>query len=244
MKILNLVIHTSKYPEYERMYEILSPYYSKEKEWVDTLFVEYKENLNCDHVFSEDRLFLKGSESKVPGLLQKTLDALLILSGRIDTYDYVIRSNVSTVIIFSRLKAFIESNKQKDYFGGKVFYLTWLDPSSGITDEKYLGTYFAQGTLIGFSRQLCKFIVERRHQLNFGIVDDVSIGLFLRDHWQNGTVHYVPKNQFIEIKNMAVDVDEIFNINVKFSPIAWRNKSLNRDVDIQNIKNIVGILTR
>lgn len=238
MKILNIVIHNSEYKEYERMYEILSPYYKNQLGLVDTLFIEYSENSNSQTVFVGDKLRIKGVESMVPGLLWKTLDALLFLSDSLDSYDFIVRSNVSTLINFQRLKSFIDQNPGVNYVGGQIEVINWLDPMSGITNNKWWGTPFAQGTLIGLSLGLCKLILNMRHKLHFELVDDVAIGVFMHEYLKEELLYQVPISQFVLLGNSILGIQNIMQIEELSSPIAWRNKSVDRSIDIENMMNI------
>ena len=115
MKILNLVIHNSKIEIYQKMYEILSPFYKKIS-FVETFFIEYDETLDCEYQINGDMLKLKGTESMIPGLLHKTLESLLILREIGKRYTWIVRSNDSTVVNFIALSKFLNKNPESDYF--------------------------------------------------------------------------------------------------------------------------------
>lgn len=61
-------------------------------------------------------------ESLVPGVARKTLAALKLLA---QDYDYVIRTNLSTLWLWDRLQAYIQAAPRTRFFGGTV------DPRSG-----------------------------------------------------------------------------------------------------------------
>jgi hypothetical protein len=228
------------------MYKIVSPFYLEQKVLVDTYFIEYKKNLEKAFVISGDRLLIRGNESIVPGILQKTLDSLNVIkseAGGIARYDFIVRSNISTIINFKNLRSFIENNPGMNYFGGNLFQLRWLDPSSGIIDQTWFGTWFSQGTLIGLSRKLCKSILECSHTLHFEVVDDVAIGIYYRENFYDGLIHGMSPNQFIQTHDTPLTTRMISKIHKKLSPVGWRNKSLNREIDINNMKKIVNLLS-
>ena len=243
MKILNLVIHNSHIEVYEKMYEVLSPFY-KRLDFVETYFIEYDETLKCEYKFDEDVLRIRGKESMVPGVLHKTLDSLLILRQSLaKKYAWIIRSNVSTVINFHTLYNFLENNPTVEYFAGQVENLQWLHPPSGISDDKHFGTIYAQGTLIGFSNYLTNAILEKRHKFKFDIIDDVSVGLFIKENIPLIQCQKIDNGQ-VNAANQVYSFDTINNFNIQNNPVAWRNKSIDREIDIINMQTIVDVLNK
>jgi len=242
MKILHLVIHTERFKLYEKMYEILSPFYQGQKKYADTFFIEYKKDLSQEFLLVGDRLFIKGEESMVPGLLLKTIDALLFFHDKMEQYNFVVRSNVSTIIDFNQLSLFISRAKNLDYFAGKAMYLDYFVPEYGITNRKYFGTYFAQGTLIGLSKSLIDLILKNRHKFHYEIVDDVAIGIFLREFWDDYNMQYFSSDEYQELDGEAATLDVIRTRHKMNQPIVWRNKSKNRALDVKNMETIASFL--
>lgn len=243
MNILNLIIQNSKIPIYKSFYDILSPHYTKYSDFVDTYFIEFDDSIATNYIIKKDILLIKGCESFVPGLLWKTIDALQILINSPHHYDYIVRSNVSTVINFDVLKKKLFNNPQ--YFGGKVFNLNMLDPNYGIVDNRYFGIDFAQGTLIGFSSMLCDALLKKRFNLNFDLVDDVSIGVFVFENFPNikcEEFKYVSVTEDETFCNAIHDRNFFLNLNKEYLPVAWRNKSFNRYNDLINMSFIVNVL--
>lgn len=224
------------------MYEILSPFYKTFSDYVETFFIEYVEELDQDYIISGDIIKIRGSESMVPGLLQKTIDSLLILKFFDKGYDYLVRSNVSTVLNFDVIKTLLIGNRNVEYFGGQVFILNWLDIPFGIIDKKYFGTKFAQGTLIGISKKLTNKIIENRQELHYNIIDDVAIGLFVLEHTPGIECQSFADNMLIAASNKIYDIDVITSYNAKNLPVAWRNKSEDRNIDLMNMRTITHAL--
>lgn len=223
------------------MYEILSPFYDK-FDFVETFFIEYYENLESEYEISGDILKIKGTESLIPGLLHKTVDALLILRKTGKTHDYVIRSNVSTIINFNLLKRLLFNGSNCDYFSAKFWNLDWIDFSYGVVDQRYFGTNFASGTMIGMSRNVVSILLEKRHKLHFDLIDDLAIGVFIREYCKNVKFSEFSANKLVAASDQVHTAEAIILYNDKYQPVAWRNRSQNRNIDLQNMSTIVKCL--
>ena len=244
--ILNIVIQNSKIDIYKEMYEVLSPFYKKFS-FVETFFVEYDQTLDCEYQISEDILKLKGTESMIPGLLHKTLDALLALREIGKKYTWIIRSNVSTVVNFSALSEFLNKNPETDYFSGLVFNLQWVDPPSGVLDETYFGTIFGSGTMIGFSYKFTNQILRKRHKFKFNLIDDLSIGVFVRENFP-GVVCQQINNNLAHASDGELSMETITKYENEHNPVAWRTKQIlsqgNRNIDLINMLKIIKVLNK
>lgn len=224
------------------MRETLSPFYAKSRN-VSTYFIENKEDIENDVEMYENRIYFKGVESVVPGILTKTIKSLQLLQDTLTDYNYIIRSNISTVIDFARLTKFINQQQYVRYFGAKLYSLSWLDNPSGINDKKHWGTIFATGTLIGMSSKLCHQILSNIDKLRYEIVDDVAIGILYKEMCPHlRFYHKFPEHLYSEINNIQLNENIINQIDENLRPIAFRNKSINRDIDIGNMKKICNYL--
>lgn len=242
MKILNLVIHNSEFEIYESMYKVLSRFYKNYK-FVDTFFIEQKENLNTKYKITEDRLIINGKESIVPGLLNKTIESMQVLNENGMRYDWVVRSNVSTVIDFSVVKKLLTENRNLDYFSGCVTLLNSLNVPHGISDQRYFGTLFAHGTFIGMSKDLADIIVNNRKKLDYEVVDDVAIGVFVSKFMPETKLKLFENNRHV-FSSGPIDLNAIRDYHGKFQPVAWRNKSEERNFDIENMIKITEVLSQ
>lgn len=86
------------------------------------------------------------------------------------------------------------------YTGGKLETLYWLDINSGINRKnqikhKLFGLKYIQGIGIIFSFDVILKILSNVNKINYSIVDDVTIGLFVRDN-----IKY--KLKYLELKNI------------------------------------------
>ena len=86
-------------------------------------FYTYNNNINSDYEFKYNMLYLKGIESYNPGITTKTIKAFKIIKEKFD-YDYIIRTNISTIINYKKLlKKIIKKNI---LYGGRKMKLRWL----------------------------------------------------------------------------------------------------------------------
>lgn len=177
MKILVLRVYNPS-EEYDRMKDVHMKY-------DDSIFITLNPNLENEWNYdSEKRLLeMKGEESFNPGLRVKTFKALEICLSLFD-FDYLVRSNMSTVIDLKLLEEKLGYLKGKSVYGGHAWNLQYEDLYSGITKEmlaKYNNLPYISGTSIILSKDNCSFIVENHSKLTDNIVDDVAIGAIMKN---------------------------------------------------------------
>ena len=96
--ILNLILYSDS-NEYNQMRDELRNYLIIKK--IKYYFYCFDNKIESDYIFDDDILRIKGDESYLPGILDKTIKAITITSN-ID-YKYLVRSNISTIIDFDNL---------------------------------------------------------------------------------------------------------------------------------------------
>ena len=224
------------------MYEQLSPFYKKFS-FVETFFIEYDETLDSEYEINGDILKLKGIESRIPGLLHKTLDSLLILREIGKKYTWIVRSNDSTVVNFSALNEFLNNNPGSHYFSGLVHNLQWIDAASGTSDEKYFGTIFGSGILFGFSNEFTNHILKKRHEFKFDLIDDLSIGVFVKENFPDVICQQI-NNAVVNVLNGELTIETIANYENQHNPVGWRNRQNDRNIDLINICKIISVLNK
>lgn len=119
MKILNLVLYSNNH-YFDAMKDLTSTYYKKFQK-VKTLYYKYTPSLQQDILLDEDVLHIKGNESLIPGILLKTLKAFEFAFNMNEEFDYIIRTNISTVVNFDLL---INSLNPSLYYGGALCYIS------------------------------------------------------------------------------------------------------------------------
>jgi hypothetical protein len=185
MRILVLVIASYGKPEYWHMEQIWKS--RVVPDWCDMWLVHSKpacqwigdlvndswldpENVEVD--IREKILFVKQDECLIPGILAKTVKALEFFKN--SAYDYVWRTNLSSVLDFQGLYNYCYSIKVPDFYGG------------------YIGIYngsirFASGAGFLMSANVLQWLVSNQHLLRWDLIDDVAIGAMLEP--QFGLVH-------------------------------------------------------
>ena len=73
---------------------------------IDCYFIEY-DNIDNDFIINKNIIKIKGSESYIPGIFNKTIKALELLYHQ---YDYFIRTNLSTFINLNKIDKIFEKH--------------------------------------------------------------------------------------------------------------------------------------
>jgi hypothetical protein len=248
MKFLNIIIFSDNKPEYLIMKEYLRGYL---RQFVNVKYyfvsTDDKKPFNSINNSVPDELIIGGiEESLVPGILSKTVKAIYSLKI-IDPeyeYDYLIRSNISTVIDFNRLeKNIIDYGDVVGYGGGYGEILQWIDKPGGIVDKTYWGTPFIQGTNIIMSRLATECYLEDymndSPDIDISIVDDVSIGIYFKKKYKNRRVIIINGFNFIDSNNYQKT--DIYDNNINW---CFRHKTNNRQFDLIAMENTIKCLTK
>ena len=234
MKILNLVLYSDNYEIYVQMYEALSGYYKGFSD-VSTYFYKYDENISGNIEITGDIINIKGRESYTPGILNKTIDAFMLFknNGEYEKYDYIIRSNISSIVNFRLLSEQLELNPV-EYYGSTNIGNIEIDNTN---------IPFASGTNIIMSKKGYMTLVDNINLLNRAYIDDISIAVFF--HKLNIKITNVGKAgecgfAFVPMINNNLEYEKLVSHNY----LVYRNKSENnRQYDVINMKNIIKYLT-
>ena len=230
MKILNIVLYSDNEVNYVQMYEALSGYYKRFSD-VTTYFYKYNENISDNIEITGDVINIKGRESYIPGILNKTIDTLLLFknNGEYEKYDYIIRSNISSIVNFSLLSEQLELNPVEYYGSTNIGYIT-LDNTN---------IPFASGTNIIMSKKGYITLVDNINLLDKSLIDDISIAVFF--HRLNIKITKIDKAGengfvFVPMINNNLEYEKLVSHNY----LVYRNRSENnRHCDVINMKNII-----
>lgn len=238
MKILHLVLF-SHGPYYDQMYSLLSDYYAS-CDSVVSYFYTFKPDLCLDYEIHDDILYIKGTESYVPGILDKTVRVFQYFQSSFHQFDYVVRTNISTV---TNPFILVEQLSCMPVKHGSTWVNTIgnLHPSAGITDTTWFGTKFSSGSNMIFSIDALRIILTKINYIHTHIVDDVAIGILIKQHcplltpelWQPTRFFWtISKEQLLEC------LPYMYN-----HKIFYRNRinehCKDRTPDIENIKLIL-----
>ncbi len=183
MKILILSIY-SENPLYNQMLNLQRKYVHSNSS-ITTYFVQFRPQSNQVEI-SGDFIYINGQENRMK-ITEKTLFALKYILNDLDQhYDFILRTNISTLTNFSQLIHFLNSiPKTNIYCTGNLLNLQWLDHTSGINDKKLFGTLYAAGTSIILSSDVASNMVENLDKFRHDIVDDVSFGVYMQNYLPN-----------------------------------------------------------
>jgi hypothetical protein len=182
MKYLVLLIYSPS-DTYDAMKRIQQSYIHSHAAF-DCFFVTAKPDLEQPVKIQGDQIYVKGREGLLQ-ILHKTLAAMDYLLNTLGgKYDFIIRTNVSTILHFNLLDAHLQTlPKKKLYTAGYVNQLRWLDPPSGISTHQYFGLDFASGTSIIMTPDIAKHMLLNADNVNHRIVDDVSIAIYVSNNF-------------------------------------------------------------
>lgn len=239
VKILNLVLYCDDV-NYNNMYNILSNYY-KIFDNVKTYFYKFNNTIENDIELINDVLNFKGTETMIPGILDKTLKAFKYIEKEFEDYDYVIRSNISSIIDFKLLSIELEKTPVIYYGGTLIMNLQWLDNSAGIVDNRYFNTFFASGTNIIISKKGYKLLLDNINLIDRTIIDDVAIGILFKLINIYHT-NMLPNKFFcVPILNNINEINDL----IEKEYIVYRNRNdADRNIDTKQMKIITDLLSK
>ena len=243
MKICILIIYS--YSEhYLKMKQILEEHYRKYTDYISFYFVQNNETIENDIEFSDNTIVVKKQETLL-NIMYKTLKAIEYIYEEHKDMEYLVRTNVSTIIDIHNLIQFLSNiPKQNIYCGGIRYSLYWLDYKSGIYDHRHKGTNFVQGTSIILSIDLVESIIQKQDKINHAIVDDVTIALFIKE-FHNSVINeslfkYCAKHIQIDDSNNNIDINSIDNTK---DIVFYRNKCSDMNNTVKNMARICEHLT-
>jgi hypothetical protein len=193
-----------------------------------------------DVELDNDIIFVNQKEAYF-NILNKTLKAMEYVNEvlKID-YDFLIRTNVSTMIHVKQLmKELAKIPKTNISIGGNKMQMNWICPGYGLNDHRYIGRWFVQGTSIIFSKDVCNDIIKNQHKIEKTIVDDISLFMYLANF--NSIAYESLQKYSISFYECSENLDELHKIppNIAF----YRNKTEDfRDDDIIRMKYLCNML--
>lgn len=202
-EIIHLVLFSTSFP-YKQMMEITRPFYSKQSSTVCTIYYCFDESIDGEWQYCAKDMCLRirGKETYVPGILVKTLQAIRIVLELFPNCEYIVRSNVSSVIDIPKLVKELNSQLIPVQYGGFMLNeLKWIDPAGGVVDETWWGTRYASGTCFILSRALSTEMINQIHRFRLDLVDDLSIGVWMRECapnvpiWQSTAKDWLYRNR-------------------------------------------------
>jgi hypothetical protein len=163
MKVLVLIISDESSQVYIEHKKIWLKYMNLNPSF-DCFFIEYHPEKN--YIIEENTIFIKGVESYHPGIREKTIDCFKYFLNCDINYDYIIRTNLSSLWNFKALSTYLETLPKEGVYSGVI----------GDCHVKY-----ASGSGFIMTPDVVHKIVENRNLCNeMNFIDDVDIGYLLK----------------------------------------------------------------
>lgn len=239
MKFLNLVLFSTDH-SYGEMKEVTLKYYSILKN-VRTIYYRFDPDIQSDYELKDNVLLIKGRETFIPGILDKTIKALEYAANNqlIDECDYILRTNVSTIVNFANLER--EMLHIPFYGGVHALTLQWLDPIYGIVDDKWFGTQYVSGSGIVFSKDAIQYMLKNKNLLENTVIDDVAFGIFFARYLKTSPVVFDKKLWHVWYEHENISKNDI-DLKVFFRCRDF--DGMDRELDVQRLEQIIDMLVK
>jgi len=229
MKLLLLVIYNDS-DTYKEMLEIQKKYIHSHVN-IQVFFITFKYNQTNYVEIKDNFIYIHGEESLFC-ILEKTIIALDVLINVYNLYyDFIIRTNISTLINLNNLYNFLESIPKTNIYIGGYKLTTNVDNYCGLTPYR-LNLYscfnmeYISGTSIIMSYDIVKYMLNNKDLFKYEIIDDVAIGIFIRK--------YLP-DAYTNINKYKANFTTQYNANEN-NQIFIRNKNFSsRKIDLENM---------
>jgi len=164
-KVLVLIIASDDKAYYVEEQKVWRSYMHLDPKHVEAYFIKGSPNLEEPYSVIEDEIWSKSDENYIPGILNKTLLSMEALLPRLDEFDYVLRTNLSSFYYFPKLLEFLKKLPTSECYSAVI----------GNFNGK-----FGSGAGVIFSSDLVKLMIEHKAELiDNPLPDDVAIGRFL-----------------------------------------------------------------
>lgn len=163
MKILMLIISSRTQSVYDQHKQVWKSYMKTHSD-IECYFIEYLPTIFVPTLTS-DTLYLRGTES-YKNITRKTIQSLEYFLQR-KQYDYVVRTNLSSVWKFPKLIDYLQTAPRAKFYGGVI--------CSNHPPLKYIS-----GAGILLSIDVCVILLQQKGiAYQYNEIDDVDIGVAL-----------------------------------------------------------------
>lgn len=223
MKILNLVITSFNKPYYQYLFNAYK-LYANVNDHVRTFFVMYDVDVfqqpkykDMDYIYddTEHIIIFKGEENGCPSIYDKTCLAMKICqdvakTDNKDAYDYVVRSNLSSIFIWDRLIEFLKDKPRTKYVGA---------PICPVNGEDVLFPVYPSGCGMVMSADVAELLSHSfYHPMKDSYADDCVIGHILHLHdisiEQREAYHFDGTLHMDKIRNFRKQVADKIPVDV------------------------------
>ena len=185
------------------MYELLVKHYNKYNS-VKFHFIElmeYEFPVTDVIAFNDyHRLIFRGSDSLYPGCMDKTIKGLEyerenIYNGK---YDYIIRTNISSIINIKLLADNINSLSVKYDYMGSIENLYRY--GNIVTNDELASKHYASGTMIVMSPHFAKLIMNNSKKVKFKYISRKELDKLMVGAYERPEKYVSKKNNTRKIK--------------------------------------------
>jgi hypothetical protein len=164
-KVLVLIIANDDKDYYVEEQKIWRSYMHLDREHVEAYFIKGSPELEQPFLIVGDEIWSKTEETYAPGILNKTILSMEAMLPKLDEFDYVLRTNLSSFYYFPRLLEFLKTLPSTQCYSGAIGHLHGP---------------FGSGAGFILSTDLVKMLINNKEQLldNARFPDDVVIGHF------------------------------------------------------------------
>jgi len=190
MKVLLLLIFNHS-ETYDKMLELQKKYIHSHPN-IDAYFTTLNNDQLENILVENDIIYIKGQETYF-NILFKTIESIDHLINKVQNkYDFVIRSNISTLINLDNLYNYLTKMPNKNiYTGGTKETLGWDLAECEVTGKQvhkrsdYRGLRYIQGTAMILSGDVVEKIINIKDSIEYDIVDDVKLALVIKEYLPN-----------------------------------------------------------
>lgn len=245
MKILILIIYSENDNNFSEVYNKMvniHRYYVNNFEDTTTYFIQMRELQKENIEVNDDFIYVNGKETLL-NIMHKTIESMDYLFNTLDCkYDYILRTNISTIVNIPKLKEFCnELPKKNVYTGWSILNLNWLDHNSGVVDNSLFGTEYASGTCIIISQDVARHILNNKKNIRHDIVDDLSFGVYMKNFLPGAleNLHKCKLCDYEEVNKIYTPEKEINKNSIIFrNRIHCYDNLYDRYADVYNMQKI------
>ncbi len=178
-KFIFLIIDSDTHSAYIPNRNIIKRYMNSFMD-IKAFFIRLDATQVDDILINEDTIIMKGTESLIPGILQKTLMAMKYIYENFDV-DFIIRSNMSTFWDYKYLLELHKSLPKTNLVHAVNCYISAdHEVRRGDPHTQHIPViYFPRGCGIIVSCDIARLCVENAHMIYDTLPDDVALGYFL-----------------------------------------------------------------
>jgi hypothetical protein len=215
-KLLVLIIASDNHPAFLELQKIWKSYMNLFPEEITAYFIKGDPELQGASEIRENTLYTKTLDSYKPGILKKTILSMQALEPTLGDYDYVLRTNLSSIYDFPKLLEYVKNLPKEKCYAARP-----LLPTPELPRE-YAQIPFGWGAGFILSTDLVRLLLQEKEKLYErinDIPDDVLIGALL---FEKGVPiipvpfsHYTTQEEWFAAKDSLSP--EVFHFRAKKS---------------------------